>query len=113
VAEKRKARFTGADAVKASPRLAAIIDSLKDGQFAPDNRQRFLPIVESLLGDDPFMVAGDFDAYWRAQRDIDELWRTPTAWWRRSITNTARMGWFSSDRAIREYAQDIWKAATN
>ena len=113
VAEKRKARFTGADAAQASSRLAAIIDSLRDGQFAPDNRQRFLPIVESLLGDDPFMVAGDFDAYWRAQRDIDELWQTPTAWWRRSITNTARMGWFSSDRAIREYAQDIWQTATN
>jgi starch phosphorylase len=53
------------------------------------------------------MVAADFDAYWRAQRDADELYRRPD-WWRASILNTARMGWFSSDRAVREYAAKIW-----
>ena len=54
------------------------------------------------------MVAADFDAYWDAQRSVDELWQSPSKWWRASILNTARMAWFSSDRAMREYAQDIW-----
>ena len=52
----------------------------------------------------------DFDAYWAAQMKIDELWRNKSAWWRASALNTARMGWFSSDRTIREYASEIWKA---
>jgi glycogen phosphorylase len=70
-----------------------------------------MPIVESLLGYDRFMVAADFDDYWRAQREVDALWRSPADWWRASILNTARMSWFSSDRAIREYAREIWHVA--
>jgi starch phosphorylase len=54
------------------------------------------------------MVAADFDAYWNAQRAVDALWNQPDLWWRASITNTARMGWFSSDRTVREYADEIW-----
>jgi len=55
------------------------------------------------------MIAADFDAYWQAQRDLDALWGRPDEWWRKAILNTARMGWFSSDRTIGEYAQDIWR----
>ena len=55
------------------------------------------------------MVAADFEAYWEAQRALDESWKNPIAWWRKSILNTARMGWFSSDRAIQEYADEVWR----
>ncbi len=55
------------------------------------------------------MVAADFDTYWQAQRAVDALWKDSAAWWRASILNTARMGWFSSDRTIREYADDVWR----
>jgi starch phosphorylase len=55
------------------------------------------------------MVAGDFDSYWAAQRQIDDVWQDSFAWTRASILNTARVGWFSSDRTIREYADDVWK----
>jgi len=108
VAEKRRTRFTGSAAVEASPRLAAVVDSLANGTFAPDDAGRFVPIVKSLCEYDHFMVAADFDAYWQAQRQVDALWRSPRDWWHIAIRNTARMGWFSSDRAVQEYAKEIW-----
>ena len=54
------------------------------------------------------MVAADFDAYADAQRRIDALWREPSRWNAIAILNTANMGWFSSDRTIRQYAKEIW-----
>ena len=120
VAEKQRAGFTGAAAVNGAPainsapavegsaRLSAVVESLRNGTFSPDDPGRFVPIVESLLAYDRFMVAADFDAYWKAQREVDALWRSPRDWWRMSVLNTARMGWFSADRAARDNARDIW-----
>jgi starch phosphorylase len=108
VAERQKAQLKGADAVDASPRLKAVIDSLAAGAFSPGEPDRFAPIVQSLTDYDHFMVATDFEAYWQAQRRVDHLWQSD-AWWRTAVLNTARMAWFSSDRVIREYARDIWK----
>ena len=59
---------------------------------------------------DWFMVAEDFDSYAKAQRDVDTIWTDPTSWYGKTIRNTARMGWFSSDRTIRQYNSDIWRA---
>jgi len=109
VAERLRAGFSGRDAVAASPRLARAIEAVASGAFSPDDKQRFAPVIERVLGHDRFMVAADFDAYWQAQRAVDAVWRNPAAWWRTSIRNTARMSWFSSDRTIREYADDIWR----
>ena len=121
VAERLRTGFTGAMAVEGSggadgaaavagsPRLAAVLESLRNGTFSPDDPGRFVPIVESLLGFDRFMVAADFEAYWKAQRAVDALWRSPRDWWRMSILNAARMSWFSSDRAVREYAREVWR----
>jgi starch phosphorylase len=109
VERRKRERFEGAMAVNASPRLRAVVDALAAGDFSGGDRDRFAPLVESLLAFDPFMVAADFDAYCEAQRKVDRAWREPKHWWRASILNTARMAYFSSDRAIREYAQDIWR----
>ncbi len=109
VAERQQAQFKGAAAIEASPRLAAVVESLSAGKFSPDDPERFAPIVQSLTDYDRFMVAADFEAYWAAQRAVDALWQTPAEWWRMSILNTARMDWFSSDRTVREYARDIWR----
>jgi starch phosphorylase len=108
VAQRQQDHFKGAEAASASPRLAAVLESLAAGEFSPDEPDRFEPVVQALLGYDRFMVAADFDAYWDAQRLVDRLWQSPNEWWRTSILNTARMGWFSSDRTIREYAREIW-----
>jgi starch phosphorylase len=58
------------------------------------------------------MVTADFDAYAETQRAVADRWRDRLAWWRSSVLNTAHMGWFSSDRSIREYAADIWGVPT-
>ena len=108
VAERVNAKFRGADAIAASPRLQRVVESLAAGAFSPGEPARFAPIVQSLTDYDRFMVAADFDTYWDAQRSVDRLWQSPDRWWRAAILNTARMAWFSSDRAIREYARDIW-----
>jgi starch phosphorylase len=108
VEEKRRTRFSGREVAARSPRLADAIDCIRDGMFSPDESNRFRALGEALLSYDYFMVAADFDAYWETQRAADALWNRPE-WWRSSILNTARMGWFSSDRAVREYAQTIWR----
>ena len=77
VAERQRAGFTGAMAVEGSPRFAAVLESLRNGTFSRDDPGRFVPIVESLLAFDRFMVAADFEAYWKAQRAVDALWRSP------------------------------------
>jgi starch phosphorylase len=109
VERRRQERFEGAMAVNASPRLQTVIDALADGTFSDGDRERFAPIVESLMAFDSFMVAADFDAYWAAQHEVDKAWLEPKRWWRSSILNTARMAYFSSDRAVREYAEEIWR----
>src|SRR6185312_16216122 len=108
VAQRVTERFEGSTAVARSARLAKVVHALAAGDFSPDDPNRYAPIVQALLEYDRYMVAADFDAYWEAQRSIDQLWLTPDEWWRKNIFNTARMAWFSSDRTIREYAQDIW-----
>jgi starch phosphorylase len=108
IEDKRRLHWHGAESLRRSSRLAEVLDQIAAGAFSQDDPGRFHGIVETLRGYDHFMVAADFDAYWETQRSIDALWRRPDQWWRKSILNTARMGWFSSDRTIREYAHDIW-----
>jgi starch phosphorylase len=108
VEKKRREGFTGQDAAGQSPRLAAVLDSIGAGAFSPDDKKRYHPLLDVTLTLDHFMVAADFEAYWQAQRRVDQMWKEPAAWWKASILNTARMGYFSSDRAIREYASEIW-----
>ncbi|MCY1261390.1 Maltodextrin phosphorylase [compost metagenome] len=93
-----------------SERLGAALEAVRGGVFSPDDPSRYAALAESLLYDDRFMVCADFDAYWDAQRQVDRRWQNGSKWWRSAVLNTARMGWFSSDRTIREYAEEIWQA---
>jgi starch phosphorylase len=97
--------------IAASPGLAEAIEAVRSGVFSPDEPARYAAMIDDLTNHDYFMVTADFDAYASAQRSIDKAYADSGLWTRRAILNTARMGWFSSDRAIREYASDIWKAA--
>jgi starch phosphorylase len=96
------------DFITASPVLAEVLSSVEAGVFSPDQRDRYRGLVTSLRYHDYFLVCADFDDYYARQRQIADLWRRPDDWWRASVLNTANVGWFSSDRSIREYASEIW-----
>jgi starch phosphorylase len=111
--EVRSERANGYDPraqAVASPALSAVLEAIGAGEFSPDDAGRFRPLIERLLGEDYFMVLADFAAYGEAQQRVDEAYREPETWWRRALLNTANVGWFSSDRTIREYAGEIWQA---
>jgi starch phosphorylase len=91
-----------------SPALQEVLDAIGMGVFSPDERDRYRDLVADLTAGDWFMVTADFDAYAETQRAVADRWRDRHAWWWSSVLNTARMGWFSSDRSIREYADEIW-----
>jgi starch phosphorylase len=109
VAERRHDRFAGREAVSRCPLLQEAIKSISAGMFSPDAEDRFAPIVQRIMAYDEFMVAADFEAYWQMQRTIDGHWTDQNKWQRMSLLNTARMSEFSSDRAIRQYAEEIWR----
>lgn len=94
------------------PLLQRAIDLINEGLFNPERPDFFHPLTNLLLNSDHYLVLADFDAYCRRQNDLDELYRNQDAWSRKAILNVARMGKFSSDRAISEYNQDIWRADT-
>jgi starch phosphorylase len=110
VEERRRFGPSAREAVNASPRLAGVLEAIAAGAFSPDDQDRYRGLVEALVGYDPYMIAADFEAYWASQRTVDSLWAEPSDWWRKSILSTARMSWFSSDRTIREYVREIWRA---
>nr|WP_314491645.1 glycogen/starch/alpha-glucan phosphorylase [uncultured Pseudomonas sp.] len=109
-ARKRDNDFGAGAALSASPRLNEVFQAIRSGVFSPDDPSRYTGFMDALLDYDRFLVCADFDAYWDAQRRVDALWNTPEDWWRMAVLNTAHMGWFSSDRTIGEYANEIWKA---
>jgi starch phosphorylase len=108
VVVRRKQGLDATDVIRRSPPLARAIGAIENGEFSPDDPGRFESIGHALRHLDHYMVSADFDAYFTAQRGIDARWQVVPAWTRASILNVARMPWFSSDRTIREYAQDIW-----
>jgi starch phosphorylase len=108
VAARRRDGFDPRAAIDASPRLSEALDAIASGVFSPDDTGRHAGLAESLHAHDTFMVTADFDAYVEAQRRAEALYREPGPWWRMAVANTANVGWFSSDRTIRAYAEEIW-----
>ena len=108
VVVRRKQGLDATDVIRRSPQLSRAINAIASGEFSPDDPGRFESIAHALRHLDHYMVSADFAAYFDAQRGIDARWQVVPAWTRASILNVARMPWFSSDRTIREYAQDIW-----
>jgi starch phosphorylase len=97
------------DIYNQNPELHEAIELLRSGFFSRGDRTLFEDLVKSLLERDDFMLLADFNAYVECQSQVSAAYKDTKQWTRMSILNTARMGKFSSDRAIREYCQDIWK----
>ncbi len=110
VAQARSEGHNPRAIIENSAELSQAVSSIASGVFSPDDRSRFSALMDGIYSNDWFMVAADFDAYAQAQRDVDAIWSDPKSWYQKTVHNTARMGWFSSDRTIRQYATDIWRA---
>ena len=108
VEARRREGIDAQAAIAASPDLHRAIDAIGSGLFSPDEPDRYRDLADVLTHHDHFMVCADFDSYAAKQREVAVQWRNRHAWWRASALNTANVGWFSSDRAIREYCDDIW-----
>lgn len=90
--------------------LTAVIDSLKSGLFNPQEPGIFDSVIDAMLSpDDPWMSIADFSSYIEAQEKVADLWRDQAGWIQKSICNVAASGFFSTDRTMREYNDEIWK----
>ena len=107
--ESRRAQgLSSREIIAASPMLGQVMESIASGVFSPDDTGRYAGFVDALTNHDHFLVSADFDAYFAAQRKVDAHWQQKDRWASSAVLNTARVGWFSSDRTISEYASDIW-----
>ena len=108
VVECRKTPDHSARAIAASPRLTQAIQMIDAGTFSNGDRTTYAGLLDNLRGHDYFTVCADFDSYWHAQRQVDAAWGDRDDWTRMAALNTARSGWFSSDRTIKGYMRDVW-----
>jgi len=105
---QRRDGYDPRSVIDASPELRQAVEAIASGVFSPDDPDRYKGLIAGLYEHDWFMVAADFDAYHAAQRGVDARWRNEGDWNAAAIRNVARVGWFSSDRTISEYARQIW-----
>jgi starch phosphorylase len=95
--------------LEGNPELKAALDMIEAGFFSQGRRDEAQLVVDRLLGDgEPYLVLADFAAYAKTQAEVDDLYRQEDAWSKKAVINSLSMGYFSSDRSIREYADRIW-----
>ncbi|MGD8755912.1 MAG: glycogen/starch/alpha-glucan phosphorylase, partial [Desulfobacterales bacterium] len=111
VAERKASGYSPYEVYQSDPALKAAIDAVASGQFSNGDPYLFKPIVDALLYRDEYLVLADFADYVACQHKVNDAYRDTAHWTRMSILNVARMGKFSSDRSIKEYCDEIWKAA--
>jgi starch phosphorylase len=109
IAEIRKHGYKPHAIYEQNAELQEVLNLIWSGTFSPENPQQFVPVVDTLISRDDFMVLADYDDYMECQKKVEEAWKNQDKWQRMSVLNVARMGKFSSDRAIAEYCSDIWK----
>ncbi len=109
VAERRAAGYQPWRELEGNSELKETLELIESGFFSPSRRDDAGPVVRRLLSEgEPFMVLADFAAYARAQDQVDALYVDEDQWSRKAAINCLGMGYFSSDRSIREYADRIW-----
>jgi starch phosphorylase len=91
--------------------LRAALTAISGGLFSPTERNRYQQLIENLVAHDEFLVLNDYRAYVDCQDRVADLFRNPDEWDRRAALTVARMGRFSSDRTVLDYAADVWNVA--
>mgnify|MGYP000934494244 CR=1 FL=1 len=91
------------------PELKQAIDQIAAGHFSRQDPGLFQPLANELLNRDEYLLLADYAAYVACQDEVDAAYRDVEGWSRMSILNSARCGFFSSDRAMKQYCEDIWK----
>jgi starch phosphorylase len=109
VAAQKARGYRPRDYYEGNPHLRGAIELIAGGHFSRGERDLFRPLIDHLLDHDAYMVLADFQAYVDRQEEVARAYADAEHWTRMSILNVARMGKFSSDRAIREYCRDIWR----
>ena len=109
IGEMKKKGYRPRDYYERDPLLREVLDGLGNGTFSKGDSGLFRPLLDELLNKDAYMVLADFKPYIKAQSDAGTAFQDSMRWSKMSVLNTARSGTFSSDRAIREYCEDIWK----
>ena len=94
-----------------NPLLQEVFNSIRSGLFSGGDGGMFSPLLENLVGHDPYLVLADFQSYLECQQQVNQAYQDQTEWTRMSILNAARCGKFSSDRSIKEYSKDIWNVS--
>ncbi len=109
VMEKKQSGYNPREVYMQNAELKAVLDMVQQGFFPGPQGNLFQPILENLLDHgDPYMILADFQSFCDIQEKIGNAYLDIDTWTRKSIINVSRMGKFSSDRSIKEYAKDIW-----
>jgi glycogen phosphorylase len=110
VRAKKLAGYSPYEYYSTDPHLREVLDLINSGHFSHGDTNLFRPLVDSLIKDDPYMLLADYQSYVNCQELVSQAYNGRDSWTRMSILNMVRTGKFSSDRAIREYCNEIWKA---
>jgi starch phosphorylase len=111
IAALRAGGYVPRPLIEQAAELRDALAMLATDELADGDRELFRPILDAIWGDDRYCLAADFPAYAECQRGVEAAYRRPEEWWKKSILNVAGMGRFSSDRTVRQYADEIWKVA--
>jgi glycogen phosphorylase len=110
VLARKAAGYHPRDYYDSNLRLRRVIDLINSGLFSRGDSTLFRPLVDVLMRYDPYLLFADYQSYVDCQDRVSETYLDQDKWTKMSLLNTARMGKFSSDRAIREYCSKIWHA---
>jgi len=110
VTARRSEGYQPDQIIAETPRLEAALAEIAKGTFSDGDTERFKPLLDGIVHSDYFMLAADFGDYLARQRDVGAAFRDKQRWFRSAVLNTANVGWFSSDRTIRQYDREIWRS---
>lgn len=108
----QKSGYVPNEYIHRNPILEEIFQLIKSNYFSSNETDLFMPIYESLVYSDPYLICADFESYCQRQEDVSKTFLNQEIWTKKSILNVARAGLFSSDRTIQQYADEIWNVQT-